>query len=264
MSSLNIPKEIIEYLDTKIKEKFRGLHNALNVITKNYEAANTFLGDIFRVCEEYSKSRNKNQVAEARKLKQYLLHELRFYRLCAHCYNNEVCNGEENGMKLVCLDHFESHYFLYSNMELTTPFVREKICENRHMVVWAKTEGFHHYPAKVLGIEDSRVHVRFFGDFALDCVDASECRLYSKNLPGNPTITNQKLFESAVEVSTLLFFLLISVIVRSRSFSRIINMLEQIIFFRILQAFRITLLNFSLGSQRIYFLVDSWSNSLFR
>ncbi|XP_039258712.2 uncharacterized protein LOC120335289 isoform X2 [Styela clava] len=56
-------------------------------------------------------------------------------------------------------------------------------CKELHPLVWAKLQGFPHWPAKALRIEKGMVDVRFFGQHDRAWIPLSGCYLISKELP---------------------------------------------------------------------------------
>lgn len=56
-------------------------------------------------------------------------------------------------------------------------------CKELHPLVWAKLQGFPHWPAKALRIEKGLVDVRFFGQHDRAWIPLSGCYLISKELP---------------------------------------------------------------------------------
>uniref|UniRef100_A0A1A9X1J8 PWWP domain-containing protein n=1 Tax=Glossina brevipalpis TaxID=37001 RepID=A0A1A9X1J8_9MUSC len=62
------------------------------------------------------------------------------------------------------------------------------VCDQPHLLVWAKLKGFPYWPAKAMGIgQGSLVNVRFFGDHDRAFVPLKDCFLYSQQDPNSQT-----------------------------------------------------------------------------
>lgn len=76
----------------------------------------------------------------------------------------------------------------------------ETPCKNVHPLVWAQTDGYHFWPAKVMDFKNDKIHVRYFGDRSLDFLPLGKCFAYSPEPPEKPP-TNTDLYEIALNVS---------------------------------------------------------------
>uniref|UniRef100_A0A1B0B384 PWWP domain-containing protein n=1 Tax=Glossina palpalis gambiensis TaxID=67801 RepID=A0A1B0B384_9MUSC len=62
------------------------------------------------------------------------------------------------------------------------------VCDQPHLLVWAKLKGFPYWPAKAMGIgQGSLVNVRFFGQHDRAFVPLKDCFLYSQQDPNSQT-----------------------------------------------------------------------------
>lgn len=73
-------------------------------------------------------------------------------------------------------------------------------CKNVHPLVWAQTDGYLFWPAKVMDFKDDQIHVRYFGDRSIDFLPLEKCFAYSPEPPEKPP-TNTDLYEIALDVS---------------------------------------------------------------
>lgn len=128
---------------------------------KSYQKMSDFERDIkwfaYNCRITYPRIQKVNESAS--KLSQYFLEEIESILECAECYTNAYTEGEAS--------------FL-------TP------CQQPHLLVWAYVEGYGFWPAKAMSINDTKVHVRFFGDHTTENVPFDACYLFSKKQPANP------------------------------------------------------------------------------
>lgn len=77
-------------------------------------------------------------------------------------------------------------------------------CKKLHLLLWAKFNGYCHWPAKVLAIntESEEVIVQFFGDYTWRTLPAKNCYLYSKENPKKKPGPRPKLYVKALAVSS--------------------------------------------------------------
>lgn len=73
-------------------------------------------------------------------------------------------------------------------------------CQQVHPIVWAKTDGYHYWPAKVMFNQNESVHVRYFGDHSVSTIPVQNCYLFSSEPPETVENQNSDLYEDAIEV----------------------------------------------------------------
>lgn len=94
----------------------------------------------------------------AKKLKLCIDHEMDSSKKCSQCYSNAT--------------EYPDDWFTM-------------VCAKPHLIVWAKIQKNGQYlPAKLISIDGSRVHVRFFPEHTSADLSASQCFLYSEEYPG--------------------------------------------------------------------------------
>lgn len=118
----------------------------------------------------------KSEVQNAAKqLVSFVKEEIQSILICAECYKNA--------------DDYEENSFVLP-------------CENPHILIWAKAEGFIYWPAKAMTVVDGNsLNVRFFGDHATAVVSAFACYLYSEDNPNDSNDCDVELYNMALEVS---------------------------------------------------------------
>lgn len=95
----------------------------------------------------------------SKELVKYIDDEIFSIKQCGQCYENEYKHPNESFVML---------------------------CDNpTHEIIWAKSDGFNFWPAKVMSVnnENNKVHVRYFGEYTVDDVDINDCYNYSKSPP---------------------------------------------------------------------------------
>ena len=108
----------------------------------------------------------------AKSLVDYLEGEIEMLKKCSECYSNSVKHP-------------------------TTWFTM--ICNELHLIVWAKKMGFLYWPAKMISIDGQLINVRFFGDHEYAEVPATNCFLYSDTNPNRSRNTTVS-YKSALKV----------------------------------------------------------------
>lgn len=108
-------------------------------------------------------------------LMDYLTGEIESSKKCFECYRNAI-------------EHPDTWFAL--------------VCDEPHLIVWAKMKGFNYWPAKLMSIDGQLINVRFFGDHTHADVPTTNCFLYSKQNPGRMrNLTTQ--YSSALKVRHL-------------------------------------------------------------
>lgn len=74
------------------------------------------------------------------------------------------------------------------------------LCNEPHLIVWAKITGHCHWPAKVMTVDGQQVNVRFFGDHLNANVPAANCFLYSAKSPRPRSSSKSPRYNKALSV----------------------------------------------------------------
>lgn len=129
-----------------------------NVKKKKYGCPEAFISEfkwVIHNCIIYNSLQSK-LTQTARSMLKVAERELTEMELCPECYLNS-CSKREN-------------WFC-------------EPCKELHPLVFAKLQGFPHWPAKALRIEKGMVDVRFFGQHDRAWIALSGCYLISKDMP---------------------------------------------------------------------------------
>lgn len=91
----------------------------------------------------------------------------------------------------------------YSNsIESTTWFTL--VCDNAHLLVWARTVGYPYWPAKLLSVQANQVCVQYFGGHDYSSVSRENIFYYSEENPNqNLSPKNKKMVDDCKAVSEL-------------------------------------------------------------
>nr|CAB3267963.1 protein kinase C-binding protein 1-like [Phallusia mammillata] len=129
-----------------------------NVKKRKYGCTEAFLSDVKWIvhnCVIYNGLQTKlTQIAKS--IVKICQHEMSEIEVCPECYLNS-CRKREN-------------WFC-------------EPCKEPHILVWAKLQGFPHWPAKALRIDKGMVDARFFGQHDRAWIPLSGCYLMSKEMP---------------------------------------------------------------------------------
>lgn len=79
------------------------------------------------------------------------------------------------------------------------------VCDEPHIVAWAKFHGCNYWPVKIMSAIGRKLSVRFFGDHAHADVGAVKCYLFSEDSPVGKAATKGRgtLYKNAVQVSPI-------------------------------------------------------------
>lgn len=140
---------------------------------RSYTTMNEFLADIDLFILNIKSKKNISKMADI--FKDFVNEEIDCLKICSQCY-----------------DHKKQ------------PFTM--LCEQPHMIIWAEASNCPYWPAKLMKsfMKDDELHVnvRFFGDYTVYNVPASNCFLYSKNRPDENILEdNSELYQLALNVS---------------------------------------------------------------
>lgn len=108
---------------------------------------------------------------------------------------NELCNRNVNSIR-TCAECFENwindphNYF-------------SNVCNNPHLIIYAKAEGFPYWPSKLMSINGNMANVAFFGDHTQADVPLKKCILYAKRNPIQNARPSE--FTSALEVRPIIY-----------------------------------------------------------
>ncbi|CAK8681281.1 unnamed protein product [Clavelina lepadiformis] len=150
-------KEFTDYLDYVFHPM------DLNTLEKNvkkriYGSTEAFLADvkwILHNCIIYNGTQTK-LTNIAKTIIKIAQHEMTEIEVCPECYLN-ACRKRDN-------------WFC-------------EPCHDPHVLVWAKLQGFPHWPAKALRVEKGLVDARFFGQHDRAWIPLSGCYIMSKEMP---------------------------------------------------------------------------------
>nr|XP_009859278.2 protein kinase C-binding protein 1-like [Ciona intestinalis] len=129
-----------------------------SVRRNQYGCTEAFLADvkwILHNCIIYNGTHTK-LTHIAKTMVKIAQHEMSEIEVCPECYLNS-CRKREN-------------WFC-------------EPCKDPHVLVWAKLQGFPHWPAKALRIDKGSVDARFFGQHDRAWIPLSGCYLMSKEMP---------------------------------------------------------------------------------
>lgn len=91
---------------------------------------------------------NATVMSAANTLKTYVDEDIDSITACSECYSNEY--------------HDSKGAF-------------NTLCSKMHSVVWAKSEDFDYWPAKLMNMCDGMAKVRYFGDHTADSIPVEHC-----------------------------------------------------------------------------------------
>lgn len=106
---------------------------------------------------------------------------------------NELINVVESEIKQIemCAQCFSNA------IENDNPMVQ--LCDPPHLLVWAKTEGFIYWPAKLMSIDGESAEVIYFGEFLQSRVPVDKCLIYTVKRPdASSNVSNKKLFNTSL------------------------------------------------------------------
>lgn len=128
----------------------------------------------------FSVADNHEKMEIATSLVDYLEVEIESIKKCAECYSNEY-------------NYPDTHFTM--------------VCNEPHLIVWAKKKGFNFWPAKLMSIDGQLINVRFFNDHKAEDVPTTNCFLYSHLCP-NRQRNSCVSYKSALKVSLymIIFF----------------------------------------------------------
>lgn len=123
---------------------------------------------------------NEQVCKVARRLLNYVRNELDSLEMCAECYlkANQSLN----------------HYFT-------------DVCEQPHLLIWAKMKKFPYWPAKLMSMKGNTAKVRFFQDKSNANVPIVDCLIFTRE---PPVTINQRVslaYVNAFEVIKFTLFL---------------------------------------------------------
>lgn len=76
------------------------------------------------------------------------------------------------------------------------------VCDEPHIVAWAKFQGCNFWPVKIMSAIGRKLSVRFFGDHTHADIAATKCYLFSEESPaGKAAKSRGGPYQSAVQVS---------------------------------------------------------------
>lgn len=75
-----------------------------------------------------------------------------------------------------------------------------EVCEEPHLLLWAKLKGFPYWPAKLIKITDDMAQVYYFGDHERSLVPLKNCFLYSKEDPNKKINKKRMAFDRSKQV----------------------------------------------------------------
>lgn len=110
----------------------------------------------------------------AEELKELLEDEIDGLKKCGECYSNA--------------NYHPNEWFTM-------------VCDEPHIIAWAKFQGCNYWPVKVMSVNGRILSVRFFGDHTHSDVAASKCFLYSKESPVKSAKARGALYKAAINVS---------------------------------------------------------------
>lgn len=130
----------------------------------------------------------KREISKAaRQLDKYIDEEILSIEQCAQCYENAFLHPQES-------------------------FVMK--CDQKHPIVWAKSENFDYWPAKQMSKdEDGSIHVRYFGEHTVDRISIGNYYDFALG-PSQKSQTHQtELYLMALEVRVMFIIVKFKLIV---------------------------------------------------
>lgn len=156
------------------------------IMQKKYTNFDDFGQDIQWFVHYCRVMNHKKIKPQAEDLLQYIIDEVENIQNCEECFDNISKHGK-SGFNLAC--------------------------KSPHLIVWAQSDGYGFWPAKVMNVENQNnmVNVRFFGEHtASTTIPADQCLLYMKKRPVNDATSNDSEdldeFQKAEEVSFFFWF----------------------------------------------------------
>lgn len=74
------------------------------------------------------------------------------------------------------------------------------LCDPVHPLVWAKSNGYSYWPAKVMGTQGNNVRVQYFGDHSNDTLPVGNCYKFCAENPSGPSTNVNALYEKSMKV----------------------------------------------------------------